>query len=287
MNAYFISWSPSDNSPCDADYFNLRMKDVLRQHDGELSSYAWTVPDGCEPKTGDVLYFLQNDSQGATLGVAMVALVVSESQKFDAPYDNAPDGVGIQPIYMFDAERYPVLQPSDIATALAIPETAVHWSRFSGYIQLDDEDNEKVANLWMDYILAHYDTITCRGSKRTRQLKSVTLFDDASILVFVPEVYPFAYRRYHHKCDICGFDYDYVFSQLNYLPTMRFIATKRESLSHKVPDYRSVSCVCSNCWPLLAHGTPLSELRQKVRTVTCDNSTFAMQVRLTPGRLLS
>lgn len=285
MNAYFVSWSPTGNSLCDSDYFNLKMKDVLRQHDGELSSYAWALPEGCAPKTGDVLYVLQNDSQGATLGVAMVALVVSECQKFDAPCDAS--GIGIQPIYMFDTERYPVLLPSDIASALSIPEPAIDWAHFNGFIQLSDEDNEKAANLWMDYILAHYDTMTCRGAKKTRQLKAVTLFDDASILVFVPEVYPFAYRRYHHKCDICGFDYDYVYSQLNYFPTMRFIATKRESLSHKVPVYRSVSCVCSNCWPLLAHGTPLAELRQKVRTVTCDNSTFAMQVRLTPGRLLS
>lgn len=119
-------------------------------------------------------------------------------------------------------------------------------------------------------------------SKHVRQLKSVTLFDDASILVFVPEVYPFAYRRYHHKCDICGFDYDYVYSQLNYLPTMRFVATKREPLTQSPRLPLRLVRLLQLLKPLLAHGTPLAELRQKVRTVTCDNSTFAMQVRLTP-----
>lgn len=279
MNVHFVTWDPSASDVSVGD-FGVMMKKVLRQEDDALVAYFWPVPRGCGVEVGDVIFVLRREG-GETRGVAMVALVVALS----CPARKAGDGfspLGVQPIYMFDVERYDVLSAGQLAKCVP----AVDWEGLEGGATLDDEMGERVVNLWVDYLLAHFDTISGR-TKRPRSPKAVTLFDVPEFLSFVPGVYPILYRRFHHRCDICGFDFDYVFQRLDYMPHIQYLATLRKGFKPGSPDYRSAICVCGNCWPLLRRNIPLVELRDKVRPVSCDVSALPLQVVLGPGRLLN
>lgn len=280
MNAYFISWDP-DAQPENLKSFASAMKGILRKQQDDVSLNLWDLPPSCDASQGDILFVVRTDANCLAQGVAMVAILFEPGEV---------DGVKqlprscIQPIYTFDTDRYDVLKPA--AWAHILPD--VDWQHFNGFYKVPEEAFEKVINLWMDYILAHYDTMSHRGGTIPRKPKASTFFDNPSIIAFAPGIYPYVYKRFQHKCDICGIDFDYVYGRLDNVPTAHFVATVRKSFSKGVPDYRSVSCICGNCWPLIVNGSTIDELRSKVRAVTCDPSTtIAMQVRLTPGRILS
>lgn len=279
MNVHFVTWDAAASDISTAD-FGVMMKKVLRQEDDALVAYYWPMPRGCEVEVGDVVFVLRR-KEGEVRGVAMVALVISLSH----PAHKCGDGhrpMGVQPIYMFDTERYDVMSAGQLAKSMA----SVDWERLDGFVTLDEEMGERAVNLWVDYLLAHFDSISAR-SRRSRSPKAVTLFEVPEFLVFVPGVYPILYHRFHHRCDICGFDFDYVYQRLDYVPHVQYVATLRKGFKPGSPDYRSVICVCGNCWPLLCRDIPLVELRDKVRPVSCEASALALQVVMGPGRLLN
>ena len=281
MNAFFVPWCPEDE-PENLQTITDSIKEAFRKNHDEPQIYPWLFHQTLQATVGDLLFVLRRTPEGLIKGVAMVGVILFPIIE---PGHNDVGRASIRPVYMFDADRYDVLKPESLADVM--PD--VDWLHLDTLVQVPDNAIMKVVYLWMDYILAHYDTIIPTGAdKKPRRPKAVTIFANPGEMSFSLSVYPFAYNRYHHKCDICGIDFDYVYEKLDFRPIVHFMATTRKSLSKGVPDYRSVSCICSNCWPLMARGETIDSLRAKARAVTCDNSTtIAMHVRLKPGTLLS
>lgn len=285
MNVYFVPWDPSASS-FDTDDFDDIIKTMLgydRTGEGRLLTCSWELPAGCDPAPDDIIFVLRRASDGCKGGVAMVAAYAGESERKSRPGFKVSM---VLPLYLFRTEDYDAIRAADLTAA--IPD--IDWEGLNGAVRLDERQEAKAMDLWLDFVVAHFDTFASVGG-RARKPKALTLLRPAAMLCFSQDIYPHLYRRYRHVCDICGFDFDYVYGRLDYVPKLMYLASLRKGMAPKSPDYRSVICICENCRPVcrpyVNGGIPLDELRAGVRPVSCDVPTISMQVKLTPDRLLS
>ena len=286
MNVYFVPWDPSVSSSGTEEFDDI-MKTMLghdpSRHEGRLLTCACELPSDCAAGRDDIIFVLRSSADGCKGGVAMVAAFAEDCGQ------EPRQGFKVSrvlPLYLFQTESYDALRAADLAAA--IPE--IDWEGLDAAVRLDGRQEAKAIDLWLDFVVAHFDSFSTVGG-RARKPKALTLLRPASMLCFSQDIYPHLYRRYRHVCDICGFDFDYVYGRLDYVPQLLYLASLRKGVAPKSPDYRSVICICENCRPVcrpyVKGGLPLDELRAAVRPVSCDVPTIAMQVKLTPDRLLS
>lgn len=281
MNVYFVAWNPEACKYADATQYKAIMKAFIRQ-DEDCCSYAWELPAGFPATTHDIIFLVQTDKKNKAIGVVMLAEFLDNTKRF-AQKCQGKALSGLQPIYMFAPKHYDILSAKQLAEAFP----SINWDNMPTYVTLDTPDLIQPAiNIWCDYVAQHFDTFSTRGELSCRNPKAIVYHNDKTEISITPYADCYISKHYPHVCDICAVDFDYVYP-VGTPPQMKYFAGVRKSLSKQVPDTRVVYAVCLNCGQYITSGIDIPVARQRVRPVICDNSSFTMQIRVSPDQLPS